>query len=136
LDNSQKYLVDTNIWLESLLRQERANISDSFLINISTTRLFMSDFSLFSIGIILDRYNKIDTFDEFIEDVFNSGSLTLLSLTPNEILSVSQTIISTNLDFDDAYQVAVAEKYNIKIVTFDRDFSRANIEAVSPEALI
>lgn len=96
----------------------------------------MSDFSLFSIGIILDRYNKIDTFDEFIEDVFNSGSLTLLSLTPNEILSVSQTIISSNLDFDDAYQVAVAEKYNIKIVTFDRDFSRANIEAVSPEALI
>ena len=29
-----------------------------------------------------------------------------------------------NLDFDDAYQYAAAEKYNLIIVSFDGDFDR------------
>jgi predicted nucleic acid-binding protein len=29
-----------------------------------------------------------------------------------------------NLDFDDAYQYAVAEKRSLEIVSFDRDFDR------------
>ena len=29
-----------------------------------------------------------------------------------------------NLDFDDAYQYAVAEKYDLTIVSFDTDFDR------------
>jgi len=49
------YLVDTNIWLERLLDQDRSDEVGDFLALVSTDQLLMSDFSLHSIGIIFCR---------------------------------------------------------------------------------
>lgn len=49
------YLVDTNIWLERLLDQEKSEEVGRFLAKTPTNRLIISDFSLHSIGVILDR---------------------------------------------------------------------------------
>lgn len=45
------YLVDTNTFLQALLRQERAAEVESFFESIDLDTIFMTDFSVYSIGI-------------------------------------------------------------------------------------
>ena len=52
------YLVDTNIWLERLLDQERSAEVGQFLAQTSTNQLLMTDFTLHSIEVILDRLGQ------------------------------------------------------------------------------
>ena len=40
------------------------------------------------------------------------------------------------LDFDDAYQYAVAEHYRLSLVSFDRDFDRTKNKRVEPKDLV
>ncbi len=40
------------------------------------------------------------------------------------MVSVIEAAQRFNLDFDDAYQYAAAEKYGLTIVSFDADFDR------------
>ena len=56
------YLADTNIFLEALLGQNRAAEVQSFLQSIDLNTIFMTDFSLHSIGIILFRRKKFALF--------------------------------------------------------------------------
>lgn len=62
------YLIDTNIFLEILLQQEKNNICKSFL-DENIDKLYISDFSLHSIGVILFRNNKEEIFNNFISDI-------------------------------------------------------------------
>jgi predicted nucleic acid-binding protein len=52
------FLVDTNVWLELLLEQEKADEVRQFLQGIEARRLSITEFSLYSIGIILTRLNS------------------------------------------------------------------------------
>jgi hypothetical protein len=52
------YLVDTNIWLERLLEQERSEEVRQFLERISTDHLLITDFSFHSIGVIFHRLKQ------------------------------------------------------------------------------
>ena len=52
------YLVDTNIWLERLLDQAKSEEVGRFLSDTPPNQLIISDFSLHSIGVILDRLDK------------------------------------------------------------------------------
>ena len=51
------YLVDTNIWLERLLEQERSEEVAKFLNFIPTEKLFITDFSFHSINIFIHSIN-------------------------------------------------------------------------------
>jgi len=46
----------------------------------------------------------------------------ILSLAIEDMQEVISTSEHFNLDFDDAYQYVVAEKYDLEIVSFDTDF--------------
>jgi len=126
------YLVDTNIFLEILLEQENTNESERFLKEVPAERLHVSDFSLYSIGIILLRLKKHDTFLEFVDDVFVRGGVTLLRLSLSDFEDVIEAARKFNLDFDDAYQYALAKKYSLKIVSFDSDFDRTDMGRILP----
>ncbi len=63
------YLVDTNVWLELLLLQERATEVRQFLESIDADQLFMTEFTLNSIGLITTRLRKEDVFEIFISDI-------------------------------------------------------------------
>ena len=126
------YLVDTNIFLEILLEQEKSDEAEKFLRSVPTKHLHVSDFSLYSIGIILFRLGKHDIFSEFIEDVFVRGGVTLLRLSFFDFDDVIRASKEFNLDFDDAYQYALAKKYNLKIVSFDSDFDKTDLGRLLP----
>ena len=131
-----RYLVDTNIWLERLLDQEKSEVVSLFLEQIPLNDLFVSDFTIHSIGVILSRYKKLDVFSEFLDDLFVNGQIGQLSLNPNELIQVISNMQEFNLDFDDAYQLSVSQKYDLVIVTFDRDFNAKEIRKNTPEEII
>lgn len=131
-----RYLVDTNIWLERLLDQEKSEVVSQFLEQIPLSDLFVSDFTIHSIGVILSRYKKFGVLSEFLDDLFVNGQIGQLSLNPNELIQVISNIQEFNLDFDDAYQLSVSQKYDLVIVTFDKDFNTKGIRKNTPEEII
>ena len=121
------YLVDTNILLEIFLNQERKGECKKFL-DTNVGRLFLSDFSLHSIGVILFRHKKHKFFRDFLEDAFNA--FWLVELPADGYGCVVEAAEKYGLDFDDAYQVCVAKEYGLSVVTMDRDFLRVEDVAV------
>jgi predicted nucleic acid-binding protein len=136
VETKVRYLVDTNVWLERLLDQEKSEIASRFFNLISIEDLFVSDFSIHSIGVILSRLKKFEVFEKFIDDLFVNGQIEQLSLDPNDLLDVISNIQKFNLDFDDAYQLSVSQKYDLVIVTFDKDFNTKGIRKNTPEEII
>ncbi len=108
-----KYLIDTNIWLERLLDQEKSETVSLFLDQIPLENVFVSDFSVHSIGVILSRSKKFDVFSNFLNDLFLNAQIEQLSLSPGELMHVISNMQEFNLDFDDAYQLSVSQKYDL-----------------------
>ena len=117
------YLVDTNVWLEVLLQQERSDEVGELLSKVATDHLFVTDFTLHSIGVIMTRLNEEGALLRFVDDLFIRGDVGLLRLQPEDMEHLVEISEQFHLDFDDAYQYAAAEKHNLTIVSFDRDFS-------------
>jgi predicted nucleic acid-binding protein len=118
---AMNYLADTNIFLEVLLNQSKAETCKTFL-QSSTGTIFISDFSLHSIGVILFRKNKSVLFKNFILDIQKGIPIKVLSF--ENYPSISTYSQQYNLDFDDAYQLSVASEFKLTIKTIDRDFEK------------
>lgn len=116
-----EYLIDTNIFLEILLNQEKNEICKTYL-NESIGKICMSDFPLHSIGVILFRNKNYELYKAFINDVL--PKINLVTLQSKDYSKVADISNQFNLDFDDAYQVAVAKSLNLSISTMDNDFNR------------
>jgi predicted nucleic acid-binding protein len=135
LETRIRYLVDTNIWLERLLDQDKSEIVAKFLDTIPLENLFISDFASHSIGVILSRLNKLDVLENFTKDLFLNGQIKQLSLSAIDTLDVVSNIRKYKLDFDDAYQLTISQKYELTIVTFDKDFNAKGVMKISPEEI-
>ena len=129
------YLVDTNIFVELILDQEKADEAQSFLDRIPNKNLFISDFSLYSIGIILFRLKRLDLFSDFLNEIILDG-IRVLSLEENDLIQVEATTIQYKLDFDDTYQYLLAEKNNLKLVSFDKDFDKTPNKRTTPQEVL
>ena len=110
------YLVDSNIWLERLLAQDRSDEVGRFLDLVTSNRLFITDFAFHSIAVIMTRLKQMDAFLQFVRDAFIDGSVSLIHLSPGDSHSIIRTIAKYNMDFDDAYQYVAAEKHHLVIV--------------------
>ncbi len=130
------YLVDTNVWLERLLDQERSAEVGQFLSGVASERLLMTDFTLHSIGIILSRLARREVLLRFVDDVFVEGGVSLVSVRPEVMHQVVGVMERFGLDFDDAYQYVAAEQAGAVIVSYDEDFDRTVRKRQTPvEAL-
>lgn len=116
----KKYLVDTNIWLERLLDQDKSEVVAKFLNKIPLDNLYISDFAFHSIGVILSRYSKYDVLESFVNDLAENGQIEQLTLNFSNFTLLLSNINNFNLDFDDACQLTIAQKFDLKIVSFDQ----------------
>jgi hypothetical protein len=98
------YLLDTNIWLERLLGQTHSDDVGHLLEIVTTDRLLMSDFTLHSLGIILDRFGYRSVFTQLVQDVLIDGGVALMGLPAAAMYRVVAVMDQYRLDFDDAYQ--------------------------------
>ena len=67
------YLVDTNLILEVLLRQAKSEEVKRFLEHARSKQLFLTEFSLYSLGVLLIRRNMHDIFLRAVEDLPFTG---------------------------------------------------------------
>ena len=118
------YLVDTNVWLERLLEQERAEEVKRFLDSVSSDQLAITDVSFHSIGVILNRLNRREGLLRFVQDTLIDGAVRLIRLSPADTQRQVNIIEQLRLDFDDAYQYVMAEQYSLTMVSFDSDFDQ------------
>ena len=129
------YLVDTNIFLEALLEQQKAKEVRSFFQKVDLGEIFITDLSLHSIGIILFGLGKRELFISFLDDMIIDG-IEILSLQPEGLKLLNGIAQKFKLDFDDAYQYSVADKYNLQLISFDRDFDRTKRKKKEPSEIL
>lgn len=121
-----RLLIDTNIFLEIVLAQEKAEEAKALLSEIEKHYFFTSDFSLHSIGILFFYRKQHDIFQEFLKDMIINAGISIASLSVDDMDLVIKTAEEFNLDFDDSYQYVIAEKYGLILVSFDSDFDRTS----------
>ena len=119
-----KLLVDTNIILEIILGQAKADEARSLLAKSEEYDFFLSDYALHSIGLLLFRKKQHHIFREFLYDMLIRAGVKVVTLSVEDLDLVVEIAQKFGLDFDDAYQYTIAEKYNLTIVSFDADFDR------------
>jgi predicted nucleic acid-binding protein len=129
------YLIDTNIFLELFLEQKRAKEVKNLFLKISPSKIWVSDFSVYSIGIILFKCKKFQIFYDWIEEIINSG-IQIVRLNPEDMKIVGKNAKKYGLDFDDAYQYTIVQKYNLQIISFDKDFDNTDIGRKEPSEII
>jgi predicted nucleic acid-binding protein len=118
------FLVDTNVWLELLLEQEKSREVHQFF-QVTEARLFaITDFSLYSIGVILTRLKRDNLFEDFLTDTIEDSGVRRIRLDTDDLKKLLSVRQKFNLDFDDAYQYVAAEKYGLTLISFDTDFDR------------
>jgi uncharacterized protein len=127
-----KLLIDTNIFLEIILEQEKADDAKALLESAGKHDLFISDYSLHSIGLLLFRRKQHDIFQQFVEDITVNAGVSVLSASVDDMEVIVAAAKKHNLDFDDAYQYGLAEKNGLILVSFDSDATGQNADGKLP----
>jgi len=130
------YLLDTNIFLELLLEQGNSDSVRALLTSKSPEELSISDLAFHSIGIILYQKNAAHLFTDFIRDLFGDGGIAIISLRIEDMERLEHVSTTFNLDFDDAYQYVIAEKFGLVLVSFDTDFDRTDRKRIIPADIL
>ncbi|MDX6578230.1 MAG: uncharacterized protein QOE96_4183 [Blastocatellia bacterium] len=130
------YLVDTNVWLERLLNQDKSDQVGRFLDQVSPHDIFITDFAFHSICVILTRLAGSEALPDFVQDVFVDGAVNVVSIKPSETRTLIETIDKYKLDFDDAYQYVAAEQNGLTIISFDSDFDRTDKGKKTPANIL
>jgi len=86
------YLVDTNVWLERLLDQERAEDVRRFLDATPSEHLFIIDFAFHSIGVVMSKLNRMEALLRFVQDAFMDGAVALVHLKPEDTQRIASVI--------------------------------------------
>lgn len=130
------YLVDTNVWLERILAQERSVEVGRFLSHVPSEHLHLTDYSFHSICLALTRHKLDAALRAFVRDSFEDGAVGLIALTPTDSERVLSVMHDSMLDFDDAYQYVAAEKRGLTLVSLDADFDRTERGRKTPGQIL
>lgn len=74
-------------------------------------------------------------FDSFLDDMVLDG-MDVWTLTTEDMKDLSPIARKFNLDFDDAYQYLAAEKFNLQLISFDKDFDRTEQKRKEPSEVM
>ena len=113
------FLIDTNIFLEILLEQDRWKLCERTL-EEHLGDSAMTDFAFHSIGVALFGMRKEVIYRRFLQDVLPRNDL--LSLPTDHYHRVITIHETQRLSFDDSYQLAVAEYYSLSLISLDQHF--------------
>ena len=133
------YLIDTNVFLEVLLRQKRYIEAKRLLKGVQTGNFkgYVSKFSLYSIEILFTSLKKFSELKKFLAALALFKGLEILSTTIFDEILISGIAKEKKLDYDDALQFYLVKKYNLKgIISFDHDFDKVDINRFEPKDLL
>lgn len=131
-----KILVDTNVFLEVLLLQERAVEARQALELSNVHEFHISVYSLHTIATRLVRLGRIRVFREFLDDLILGERVNVLTIQSADFHTILDFALEHGLDFDDAYQYTLVEAHELTLLSFDGDFDRTPKGRLSPNQLI
>jgi predicted nucleic acid-binding protein len=124
------------VFLELLLDQKESESVRALLSSQTPDELGISDLAFHSLGIILYQKNAAHLFTDLVRDLFGEGGIAIIALGSEDMERLEQAATTFNLDFDDAYQYVVAEKFGLTLVSFDTDFDRTDRKRVIPSRIL
>lgn len=107
-----------------------------FMETVEGQQLVISEFSLYSIGVILTRRNKDDDFRDFVSDTIQDSGVGRVRLDVEDYARLLEVRKQFALDFDDAYQYTAAERNNLELISFDHDFDRTLRGRKTPDQIL
>ncbi len=128
-------LIDTNIFLEIMLAQAKREACSEFLDTVKKgkNKAAVTDFTIYSIMIILDGRGKLRELDRFLRSLSAYRGLTLYATSLEDKVDAVELAASGEFDVDDAVQYASARSLRAKaIVSLDRDFDNHEIPRMDP----
>ena len=129
------FLIDTNIFLEVMLARSKRKACIAFLESVKTGRdkAAVTDFTIYSIMVILDGRGKLRELDRFLRSLSAYKGLTLYVASLEDKLEAVDLADNNEFDIDDAVQYASAKSLQAKaIISLDRDFDDHDIPRMDP----
>ena len=121
-------LIDTNIFLEIQLNQEKAQKASEILEAVSKNIIhaYITDFTIDSIIIIMEHYNKSPAeIKRFLVSLLAYKGLEFYQLSIFDKILATEHMSSLQLDFDDACMYQAMQVLKITtIASFDTDFDK------------
>jgi hypothetical protein len=88
-----RLLIDTNIFLEVLLNQAKAEEAKALLAAAGEHDCFISDFALHSIGLLLVRQGKPAVLRQFVTDIVLNAGVQVVSLAAADFDQVIDAVL-------------------------------------------
>ena len=129
------YIVDTNIFLEVLLAQNRKDECEDFLNSLRTGKKtgIITDFTVHSIIVIMSNFNRIRELKLFLFSLTAYKGLKIYHITLTNEINAAEIALNQNLDMDDAIQYSTALALNVEaIVSLDKHFNNLKIPRKEP----
>lgn len=129
-------LVDTNVFLELFLGQEKAEECEKLLQKISSGELeaVVSKFTIHAIEAVLNDSTLIIT---FLRNVQGSLGLNVYETSVEDEMAASMLMDKIKLDFDDAIQYYLAKKIGVEaIVSYDKHFDKVDAKRKEPSEFL
>lgn len=126
-------LIDTNIFLELLMGQTRADDCERLLSAVSEGRIeaVVSRFSLHAIESVVKNPEVLSA---FLRNIENSAALYIYDTNTSDEFVVSLLMRELKRDFDDSLQYYISKKVGAKaIVSFDRHLDQLDIPRTEPD---
>jgi uncharacterized protein len=116
------FLLDANVIIDKALVRARHGDVDELFALLTGDQICISRFSLHAVAWYITPRNP-DVFRRLCMDLSFAG-VRVVDLALDELPRALDAMASYRLDFDDAFNLAIAEKYDVSIVSFDTDFDR------------
>lgn len=134
---TETYLVDTNIFLELLLDQERADECQELLDAASSGEVscVVTRFTVHAVEGMLG--SKLDVTRTFLKNLENSIGIEVHATSIKEERQALRAADGNGLDFDDGIQYWMAREQDVDaIISFDTDFDNIDIDRKAPEQVL
>lgn len=134
------FLIDTNIFLELMLDQERADECERFLEEVKQGRqeAIITDLVLDSILLIMEsKHKRPSELAMFLISLADYKGLQLYWLSVIDRAHATEHMDKLGLDFEDSTLVEVCKRLSLDgIVSFDRHFNNSRIRKLEPKEIV
>ena len=133
------YLIDTNIFLEILLEQKKADTCRRLLDKFyeENKPVIVSLFTVHSVLINLIDRRKFEQAEQFITKIKKSEHILVYRDSIEDHFEIISVCNETKLDFDDGMQYYITKKAGcLAIISYDSDFDDLDIKRITPEELL
>ena len=131
-----RFLLDTNCFIQVVRQRPDAPQVLALLTGVPRDRLFITDYAVHSIGVIMRRFGQLAAYTAFLAQIGIDQGIGTIVIPTADLGRLVAASASYNLDYDDAYQYAAAELHRLALVSLDADFDRTPRGRLTPAAAL